>query len=139
MWLSLCLQTIAGDAPSLTEPASKDAEYSRLLVGTWEDQYQGHRTMTIRPDGTATMVVELHGWKAAVYASRLQFEMIWSVENGKMKKRTTGGEPPGRVKTILKMMGNHVTEPILELTSDGLVLLDQDGKHQYHWSRVKAP
>jgi hypothetical protein len=94
--------------------------------------------MTVRPDGTATMIVQLRGWKAALYATRLRFEMTWSIEQGRLKKHTTGGEPPGKVKTILRMMGDRVDERILELTADRLLLLDQDGKRQYDWRRVKT-
>jgi len=117
------------------EPIS-DAEYRRGVLGIWEDDYQGHRTLTIRPDGTATMVVMLKGWKASLYASRLQFEMTWSIQGGHLKKRTTSGQPAGKVKTILAMMGDRVDEPILELTADRLLLLDQNGKKRYDWRRV---
>lgn len=95
--------------------------------------------MTLRPDGTGTMVVKLSGWKAVLYASRLEFYMVWSIEKGRMKKQTTGGEPSGKVKTILKMMGDRVDEPILELTDSRLVLLDKDGKRRYEWRRVQTP
>ena len=125
-----------GDEPPKGLPT--DADYRRLVVGTWQDEYQGKRTMTVRPDGTATMVVELHGWKATLYASRLQFEMIWSISDGRLKKRTTGGEPSGKVKAILTMMGDRVDEKILELTQDRLLLLDQNGKRKYEWRRVKS-
>jgi hypothetical protein len=129
-WLSLA-QSASDD--------SRDAEFRRQVVGVWEDEYQGHRTMTMRADGTATMVVELHGWKATLYASKLVFEMTWSLEHGRLKKRTTRGEPAGRVKAILKLMGDRVDERILELTAQRLLLLDQDGKRQYDWHRVKDP
>ena len=92
--------------------------------------------MTIRADGTATMVVELTGIKAALYASRLRFDMKWSLANGRLKKQTTGGDPPGRVKLILKMMGDRVDEPVLELTQERLLLLDGDGKQKYDWKRL---
>ena len=118
---------------------SRDAEFRRQVVGVWEDDYEGHRTMTVRADGTATMVVELHGWKATFYASKLVFEMTWSLEHGRLKKHTTKGEPARRVKAILKLMGDRVDERILELTSQRLLLLDQDGKRQYDWHRVKGP
>ncbi len=124
-------------AQSTSEPTT-DTTYRERVLGTWEDHYQGHRIMTVRADGSATMIVELHGWKAHLYASRLQFEMTWSIQNGRMQKRTTGGDPPGKVKTILKLMGDRVDERILELTSDRLLLLDQDGKRQYDWRRVKS-
>src|SRR5689334_2211008 len=93
--------------------ALSDPELRRAVVGSWEDDYQGHRTMTIRADGSATMVVQLRGWKAALYASQLRFDMVWSIQGGRLAKRTTGGDPPGKVKTILKMMGDRVDEKIL--------------------------
>ena len=92
--------------------------------------------MTLREDGTGTMVVEPSGLGAA-FASKLTFEMVWSVYDGRMKKRTLTGEPAGRVKLILKMKGDRVDEPILELTEDRLVLLDKDGKTKYNWRRKR--
>lgn len=126
-----------GAEPSAPE-RSDDTELRQRIVGVWEDNYQGHRIMTVRPDGTGTMVVKLKGWKATLYASRLEFYMTWSIRNGRMQKQTTGGEPSGKVKAILKMMGDRVDEPILELTEERLVLLDEDGKRRYEWRRVKT-
>ena len=114
-----------------------DARLRKLVVGTWQDEYEGKRTMTICQDGTATMVVELEGWRAMMSASRLRFDMEWSIEDGRLKKRTVGGEPAGKVNLILKMMGDRVDEPILELTEQRLLLLDGDGQKKYDWRRVE--
>ena len=114
------------------------ARLRRLVAGTWQDDYQGKRTMTLQPDGTGTMVVELNGFNAFLMGSRLRFDMTWSVEEGRLKKHTVGGEPAQKVQTILKMMGDRVDEPILELTEDRLRLLDGDGKTKYDWRRVQA-
>ncbi len=104
-----------------------------MLVGTWEDDYQGKRTMTLNEDGTGTMLVELSGWRAALSAPRLRFDMAWSVEGGRLKKRTVGGQPETQVRMILKTMGDRVEEAILELDEHRLLLLDQDGKTKYEW------
>ncbi len=103
-------------------------QYRQLVVGTWEDDYQGKRTMTLKEDGTGTMIVELSGMQATLFASRLEFDMVWSLENGRLKKHTVGGRPETRVNMILKMMGDRVDEPVLELTPDRLLLLDKDGR-----------
>lgn len=95
--------------------------------------------MILRQDGTGTMIVDLKGWKAALYAKRLQFEMVWSIQNGRLRKKTVGGEPAGKVKAILRMMGDQVEQRITELTTEGLVLLDADGSKRYHWRRVAEP
>ena len=83
------------------------------------------------------MIVELSGMKATLFAARLEFDMVWSIENGRLKKRTIGGKPQRRVNMILKMMGDRVDEPILELTQQRLLLLDKDGKTRYDWRRKK--
>jgi hypothetical protein len=93
--------------------------------------------MMLKEDGTGTMVVELSGWKATVFAGRLRFDVQWAVENGRLKKQTLGGEPAGKVQAILKMMGDRVDEPILELTQHRLLLLDKDGKTTYDWRRPR--
>jgi hypothetical protein len=108
-----------------------------MVVGVWEDDYQGKRTMTLKDDGTGTMIVELSGWRAALSAPRLRFDMVWSVEDGRLKKQTVGGEPEGQVRLILSMMGDRVDEPILELTEDRLVLLDEDGETKYERRRAE--
>jgi hypothetical protein len=118
------------------EEGNQDEQSRQLLVGTWEDDYQGKRRMTLKEDGTGTMVVELSGLKASLFASRLRFDMLWSVANGRLKKRTVGGEPEAQVRLILKTMGDEVDEPILELTEGRLLLLDRDGKTKYDWRRV---
>ena len=117
----------------------QDQQSRRLIVGTWQDEYQGKRTMTLKEDGTGKMVVELDGMKAKLFAQRLEFDMVWSVEKGRLKKRTLQGEPAVTVQLILKTMGDRVDEPILELTQERLLLLDKDGKTKYDWRRVRKP
>lgn len=125
------------EPPSLPTPdTNEDARLRKLVVGTWTDNYEGKRTMTISPDGSATMLVVLEGLNA-IMGSRLRFDMEWSIDDGRLKKRTIGGEPSGRVNFILKTMGDRVDEPILELTEKRLLLLDGDGETTYDWSRVE--
>lgn len=119
------------------QPTDPDAQQRNLVLGTWTDEYQGKRTMTLNADGTGTMIVELSGWRAAFSAPKLKFNMKWSVEGGHLKKQTISGEPETQVKMILSTMGDHVDEPILELTEDRLLLLDGDGKTKYDWKRMK--
>lgn len=118
-------------------PTSKDKEFRKLVLGTWQDNYEGKRTLTLREDGTGTMIVELSGLKAKLVAPRLQFDMEWSITNGRLKKHSLGGKPATQVSMILKTMGDTVDEPILELSKDRLLLLDGDGKTKYDWRRAK--
>ena len=93
--------------------------------------------MTLREDGTGTMLVELNGLTATLFADRLRFEMRWSVGGGRLQKQTVGGEPAEKVQLILTMMGDRVDEPILELNAQRLLLLDKDGKTKYDWARIR--
>lgn len=120
------------------EPTNSDDEIRRLLTGTWEDDYQGKRTMTLAPDGTGTMVVELSGVSGAVFGSRLKFDMEWSLDEGRLIKRTVGGEPKGKVKTILAMMGDRAEEEIIELTQQRLLVEDLGMQKRFDWRRVTA-
>jgi hypothetical protein len=124
--------------PSQAEakPEDPDAKYRRLVVGVWEDDYKGKRKMVLSADGTGTMLVEPGGLNA-LFASRLRFDMVWSVEDGRLNKRTVGGEPEAKVNLILKTMGDRVSEPILELNDQRLLLLDEDGQTRYDWRRVE--
>jgi hypothetical protein len=127
---------VARPAPAAPQ-SDPDAPLRRLVVGVWTDDYQGKRTMTLRADGTGTMLVELSGWRAMLSAPRSEFHMVWSIEGRRLKKRTVGGEPRTQVQLILKTMGDHVDEPILELNAARLLLLDGDGHTRYDWRRVK--
>jgi len=141
--LLMILASVLTTSPALgqdrTQTDVQDQQSRRLVVGTWQDEYQGKRTMTLQEDGTGKMVVELDGLKAKLFAPRLEFEMVWAVEKGRLKKRTLQGEPAVTVQLILKTMGDRVDEPILELTQDRLLLLDKDGKTKYDWRRVRRP
>lgn len=125
------------DPAPLATPDPNDEQFRKLAVGTWQDDYQGKRTLTLQENGRGTMVVELGGLKAALVAPRLKFDIEWSVQGGRLKKRSLGGEPATQVGMILKSMGDTVDEPILELSDNRLVLLDADCRTRYAWQRVR--
>jgi hypothetical protein len=43
---------------SQVQPVDPDARSRALVIGIWEDEYQGYRTMTLNEDGTGTIIVE---------------------------------------------------------------------------------
>ena len=116
--------------------ADSDDQYRAIVVGTWEDDYQGHRTLTVQKNGTATMVVELEGLAATLYAKQMTFDEEWSIVDGRLKLKTVGGEPEGRVNLIINTMGDVSEQDILELTPDRMLLLDADGETKYDWRKV---
>jgi len=118
---------------------SEEEKERRKLLGVWHDDSQDNRkmTMTLIKDGTGTMLVELSGWQAALYASKLRFDMKWSLNGKKLFMKTMGGEPADKVNLVLNMAGNTGEDTILELTDDRLLLLNKDGKTKYNWRRAK--
>ncbi len=112
-----------------------DQQYRELIVGTWQDDYKGRRTLTVRADGTATMVVEPGGLNR-LFAQQLIFDEEWSIEGGQFRQKAVGGTPETRVSLILQMMGTESIQKILELTKDRLLLLDPDGKTEYDWQQI---
>lgn len=118
-------------------PESAAAKARRQLLGVWQDSYQGKRTMTLNDDGTGTMLVELSGWQATLFAAKLRFDMRWSLADKTLTKRTVGGEPADKVNLILNTMGNTAEDTILEIGPERLLLLDKNGQTQYDWQRVK--
>jgi hypothetical protein len=133
-------QTVASvDRASLfarTVQPSDDA-LSQLVVGTWQDDFQGQRTLTVRPDGTATMLVVFDGWKARLFTPRLQIETTWTIDEGRFNRQTIGGEPADKVQFVKERVGDRASDKIVKLSADRMVLLDQDGQTRYDWRRVR--
>jgi hypothetical protein len=118
------------------KPESEEEKTRRMLLGVWKDDYQGKRTMTLNEDGSGTMLVELSGVQAFLFASKLRFEMTWLLDGQKLTKKTVGGEPADKVNLILNTMGDTAEDTLLEVTDDRLLLLDKDGTTKYDWRRV---
>jgi hypothetical protein len=116
---------------------SPEERTRRMVLGVWQDEYKGKRTMTLKDDGTGTMVVELTGWEATLYASRLRFDMKWSLKGKQLTKTTTGGEPKEKVNIVLNLFGNTAEETIEELTENRLLVIDKD-KKKFDWRRPKT-
>src|SRR5438876_1134561 len=79
-------------SPPSKANAKEEKTYQKML-GVWQDSYQGKRTMTLNEDGSGTMLVELTGLQATLFAPKLRFDMQWTVEGKIFKQRTEGGEP----------------------------------------------
>jgi hypothetical protein len=133
---SLRSASVDQEQAEVTADSEQDALRQKLL-GVWEDEYQGKRTMTLLADGTGTMCVELSGMQAALFASMLRFDMVWELEGRLLRKRTVGGEPAIKVNLILKMKGNTATDAIRDVTDSRLLLLDENGETEHEWRRVQ--
>jgi hypothetical protein len=125
------------DAIAVAAQPSSDNRTQELIVGAWEDDYQGKRTLTVRPNGTATMVVEFDGWKARMFTPRLRIETTWTIDEGRFNRQTVGGEPADKVEFVKRRVGDRASDKIVKVTADRMVLIDQDGETRYNWRRVR--
>lgn len=114
-------------------------DLEKSMLGTWEDDYKGHRILTLNSDGTGTMVVELDGLAATLFAKTLTFREEWSVVDGKVTMQATGGEPAGKVGLVLSLHGDSSTQRIVEVTaSSRMILVEEPSGTRYEWRRVPA-
>ncbi len=128
----------AENAPATEQPPTATDDHHRIL-GTWQDGYQGRRTMTVREGGTATMVCELEGLNARLFTPVLHLNLRWQLTDGVMTRVIIDGEPGDKVRFVVHLMGARSDEKLLLLTDGELHLLDADGKTEYHWTRVQGP
>jgi len=131
---------VSAPAPFVSEDSNAvdlDAVLSKKMLGTWEDDYKGHRILTLLADGSGTMVVELDGFAATLFAEKLTFQEKWSVAEGRVTMKATGGEPSGKVGLVLSLHGDTSTQKIVEVTDDRMILVEQPSGTRFEWRRVR--
>lgn len=127
------------DSPGAGKPLTGDEleEHQRKqVVGRWQDEYRGKRCLTIRNDGTATMVVEPDGIGKKLFAERLTFEIEWTFDDGRIVMTMTSGEPKSKTSLVMKLYGTRAEYSLLNLDDQQLLLLDGDGATRYDWRRI---
>lgn len=114
------------------------SDLEKSMLGTWEDDYKGHRKLTLNADGTGRMVVELDGFAATLFAKTLTFQEEWLVADGKVTMKATGGEPSGKVRLVLSLHGDSSTQRIVEVTQERMILIEEPSETRFEWRRVSA-
>ncbi len=112
-----------------------DASLRKRALGTWEDYYHGKRTLTLREDGTATMIMQPEGMGAVLFAKELVFDIEWKIQDGILILETVGGKPAKKISLVTKLYGDCAEEEILELTEDRF-LVAHDEDTDFDWKRV---
>lgn len=121
--------------PAKATHAPEDSEKQRLL-GSWRDQYYGERTMTFLADGTGTMIIKLDSVGQAIYGPQLLFDLAWTIRDGALEMKFTGGEPKDSVATISKLWGDTHLQKIESLTEAELQLRSTDSQNLYTLKRL---
>ena len=130
---------VCGFSQRLPEPeeSSETDTLRAKLVGTWQDNYRAKRTLTLRPDGTATMHCELLGLHT-LFARELWFEHVWTLDGDRLELRVVGGEPKAKIDFVVKLKGGRMSQTILEVTSDRLRVYDETEATEFHWRRSSS-
>jgi hypothetical protein len=121
------------------EPVDPEtARPSKLIVGSWRQDYYGERTLTVKADGTATMTILPSGVFAFGFGPKIDLTMFWSVKDGHLDYGVNGGTPDDKVKLAAKTWGDHWVEKIISLDESKLDLLSVDGSSHSIWERVPS-
>lgn len=121
------------------EPVDPEtARLSKLVVGNWQQEFYGKRTLTVKADGTATMTILPSGVFALGFGSKIDLTMFWSVKDGHLDYGVNGGTPADKVKLAAKTWGDHWVEKIVTLDENKLDLLSEDGSSHSIWERIPS-
>jgi len=125
---------------SITQPVLVEVVPSTvdLLTGNWEQQNHGRRTLTVRDDGTATMVVYPEVVGKFLVGDRLEVDIQWELKDKILTFEMTGGKPAGKIEFVKTMWGSKRDHRIEKLTTSELLLLDEDLDPDVVWNRVEV-
>ncbi len=115
----------------------RDATHRELLVGRWEQENLGKRTLDVKPDGSATMIFEPSGLLAFTLGDRLVFDAEWTLERGRLDIHVTGGTPKTKAKIALGLVGDHWNRPIETLNQEYLAVRKEEDNSLSEWTRLE--
>ncbi|MAG94922.1 MAG: hypothetical protein CMJ48_14435 [Planctomycetaceae bacterium] len=128
---------IAVPAPDAAPtPEDPDTKRQRWFIGRWHTSHQADRTLTVNEDGTGLMTVKLGGIGSFLFGNRMDIEISWSIEDGKMTHTLLGGKPASKVATMKRMFGDVRTYNILSMTEQSLEIVKENGESQHTWTRL---
>jgi hypothetical protein len=84
------------------------------------------------------MVVQPDCWWSYLFGQELTFDIQWSIDKGQLTFKTSGGRPKDKAELVMKTFGRESCQPILELTEERMLVLDDDEETQKVWKRIAA-
>ena len=106
------------------------------LVGSWQDSFFGKRTLVLNADGSAKMILELDFAGQLLYGRRLEFDMQWSLEEGKVTIDILSGRPEKSAKSAIDTWGSRY-EYLLDCVKDHQIeMRDADGSMNHVLRRI---
>jgi len=126
---------------SSTDPTVKDPDEAlkESLLGSWKREFYGEWLMTLQKGGTGTIVITPSGIWGTLIGKRVDVNLEWSVENGRIKLRSISGKPDLAFKASVQIFGKERIRKIKELTAHRFIMLDEEDDSETEWTRVGNP
>ena len=131
----------AGRAPGMDieeTPISLEELTEERFIGTWTCDDSIKRHVVNRPDGTATMEVQLDFFSSLLYGSRMTLELLWTFEEGVLTHTIVSGTPKNNVDRLCRDFGPSASYNILRMTGRSILAeeISQDKTH-YQWVKIE--
>ena len=124
-----------------------DAALIARFAGTYTRDSYGHRVMTVRPDGTATMTVDVDPFYQWMVGPKVTVEIAWELTGEPTDAASEGtgrgvhfasvsGDPPASFEAITKLFGTEADWRIESADDTALTLYDPTDEETVVWARV---
>ena len=126
------------ETPPVARPSSAAFD-SKQLVGCWRDGFCGQRTLTLKADGSATMLLELDFAGRLLYGKTLEFDMRWSLSESILSLEILTGRPVDAARSAIKLWGEAFEYRIELVDHERLHGWTSDDATLYKLRRITPP
>lgn len=130
--------TPAAQPPAKVQPPTTEPSLAEVLIGSWQDDFYGKRIFHFRPDGTATMTIELDRVGQVLYGPKLTFFIDWTLKDDLLSMKMTGGEPMQTATAVAKLFGETSEQRVERFSDEELTLRSLDSQKLYVHRRITA-
>ena len=130
------------DAKTDALRAELDQELIERFAGTYTRESYGHRVMLVRPDGTATMTVDVDPFYRWMTGPKITVEIAWELTEAPGDSRrgvhfaSVSGTPQSSFEAVTKLFGTEADWLIESADDEKLVLYDPSDDETVVWFRV---
>ncbi|QDT89420.1 hypothetical protein [Gimesia algae] len=107
------------------------------LVGKWEQtKSTSKQILTIKENGTATMVIEPQGIWRTVLGKKVTVDIEWHLNAATLTLRAVGGSPENKLDYIKQLWGSEFVREIHSIEDKMFTLRDIEGDISQKWIRT---
>lgn len=124
-----------------TAPAQLTPQQIECIVaGAWTSEYYGTRYLTIRNDGSATVLFQANTLARMFVGSLLKIEYTWEYDPQQQQVvfHMEQGAPEQGAEYVTKLWGKLQKQDVITVCRGQLHMRDLDGKTEHHWKRVES-